>query len=86
MKSLTTMIAVSAAMFAFGTIDANAKAHKEKSAISVECSKQADAKALHGKERKAFRHTCKKEMKAQAKANAVKAVPAAPATDADKKS
>jgi hypothetical protein len=30
------------------------------SAASVECSKEADAKGLHGKERKKFRSECKK--------------------------
>ena len=30
------------------------------SAKSVECSKEADAKGLHGKERKKFRAECKK--------------------------
>jgi hypothetical protein len=35
---------------------------KPKSAESIECSKQADAKGLHGKERKAFRATCKKDL------------------------
>jgi hypothetical protein len=34
-----------------------------RSAASVECSKQADAKGLHGKERKKFRSECKKEAK-----------------------
>jgi psiF repeat len=34
-----------------------AKAH---SAESIECSKEADAKGLHGKERKKFRSECKK--------------------------
>ena len=32
----------------------------ERSAVSLECSKQADAKGLHGKERHKFRSTCKK--------------------------
>lgn len=36
------------------------KAKTERSAVSVECSKQADAKGLHGKERHKFRSTCKK--------------------------
>ena len=31
------------------------------SAASLECSKEADAKGLHGKERKKFRSDCKKE-------------------------
>lgn len=30
------------------------------SAKSIECSKEADAKGLHGKERKKFRAECKK--------------------------
>jgi hypothetical protein len=33
---------------------------KPKSAKSIECSKQADAKGLHGKDRKIFREKCKK--------------------------
>ncbi|MBR1128828.1 PsiF family protein [Bradyrhizobium iriomotense] len=37
---------------------------KERSAESLECSKQADAKGLKGKERKKFRRECMKEAKA----------------------
>ena len=33
---------------------------KPRTAESLECSKQADAKGLHGKERKKFRSECKK--------------------------
>jgi hypothetical protein len=33
---------------------------KERSPQSLECSKEADAKGLHGKERKKFREECKK--------------------------
>jgi invasion protein IalB len=40
------------------------KAPKEHSAESLECSKQADAKGLKGKERKKFRRECMKEAKA----------------------
>lgn len=36
------------------------KAKAERTAASLECSKQADAKGLHGKERKKFRSDCKK--------------------------
>jgi hypothetical protein len=43
---------------------ADKKAPKEHSAESLECSKQADAKALKGKERKKFRRECMKEAKA----------------------
>jgi hypothetical protein len=48
----------------------NAKAEEKKkaeakprTAISIECSKQADAKGLHGKERREFRAKCKKDGK-----------------------
>lgn len=33
-------------------------AKKPRSAASMECSKEADAKSLHGKERKKFRKDC----------------------------
>jgi hypothetical protein len=36
-----------------------AKTTKARSAASLECSKEADAKGLHGKERKKFRSECK---------------------------
>ena len=39
-------------------------APKAHSAESLECSKQADAKGLHGKERKKFRSECIKSAKA----------------------
>ncbi|MBR0984573.1 PsiF family protein [Bradyrhizobium liaoningense] len=42
---------------------ADKKAPKERSAESLECSKQADAKGLHGKERKKFRSECIKTAK-----------------------
>ncbi|MBR0877440.1 ribosomal protein L12E/L44/L45/RPP1/RPP2 [Bradyrhizobium japonicum] len=57
---------------------ADKKAPKERSAESLECSKQADAKALKGKERKKFRRECMKEAKA---GTAAPAAPAAPAAD-----
>ena len=34
---------------------------KERSAASLECSKEADAKGVHGKERKKMMRACKKE-------------------------
>ena len=37
-----------------------AKTAKPRTAESLECSKEADAKGLHGKERKKFRSECKK--------------------------
>ena len=36
------------------------KTSKPRTAASIECSKEADAKGLHGKERKKFRSECKK--------------------------
>lgn len=38
-----------------------ATAKPERSAVSLDCSKQADAKGLHGKERKKFRSACKRD-------------------------
>jgi hypothetical protein len=54
---------------------ADKMAPKERSAESLECSRQADAKGLKGKERKKFRRECKKE------ARAGTAAPTAPAAD-----
>jgi hypothetical protein len=41
---------------------------KPRTAISLECSKQADAKKLHGKERQKFRSKCKRDAERAAKA------------------
>jgi hypothetical protein len=38
-------------------------AKTERSAASLECSKQADAQGLHGKARKTFRSKCIKDAK-----------------------
>jgi phosphate-selective porin len=38
----------------------DAKTTKPRTEVSLECSKQADAKGLHGKERHKFRSDCKK--------------------------
>jgi len=40
-----------------------AKPAKVHSPESIECSKEADAKGLHGKERKKFRSECKRAAK-----------------------
>ncbi|MFB9263590.1 PsiF family protein [Bradyrhizobium erythrophlei] len=47
---------------------ASKKEAKPRTAESLECSKEADAKGLHGKERKKFRSECKKEKSAGAPA------------------
>ena len=41
------------------------KSSKPRSATSMECSKEADAKGLHGKARKEFRSECKKNAMAK---------------------
>ena len=46
---------------------AEKKAAKPQTAASLECSKEADAKGLHGKERKKFRSECKKTAADKAK-------------------
>jgi psiF repeat len=46
---------------------ASAKIHTPE---SIECTKEADAKGLHGKERKAFRSECKKNLMAHKPATA----------------
>jgi hypothetical protein len=43
---------------------ADSKAEKPRTAASLECSKQADAKNLHGDARRKFRSECKKGVKA----------------------
>ena len=42
---------------------AEKKAEKPRTAASLECSKEADTKSLHGKERKKFMSECKKAAK-----------------------
>ena len=46
-----------------------AKTEKPRSAASLQCSKDADAKNVHGKERKKFMSECKKSAKDAAKPN-----------------
>jgi type IV secretory pathway VirD2 relaxase len=38
-----------------------------RTAASLECSKQADAKGLHGKQRKSFRAKCKRDLEKTAR-------------------
>jgi hypothetical protein len=46
---------------------AEKKAEKPRTAASLECSKEADGKSLHGKERKKFMSECKKAAAAKPK-------------------
>jgi hypothetical protein len=56
------IIFIGAMVLAFSLNLAAARAApKSHSPASMECSKQADAKGLHGKARKKFRATCKKQ-------------------------
>lgn len=45
---------------AVGANSATKPGAKPRTAISLDCSKQADAKGLHGKPREKFRNDCKK--------------------------
>lgn len=46
---------------------AEKKAEKPRTSASLECSKEADAKGLHGKERRKFHSECKKGAAEKAK-------------------
>ncbi|HEY6631909.1 MAG TPA: PsiF family protein [Rhizobiaceae bacterium] len=61
MNTTKLIAAAVAATFVLSTGGA-AFAAMSKGAAATECSKQADAKNLHGKERKKFRETCKRDM------------------------
>lgn len=71
MISMKTVAVAAAAMMAIGSGVALAKDAKKPatpvvhSPESIQCSKDADAKGLHGKERKKFRAECKKNLEKQ---------------------
>lgn len=77
MKSLKILMA--AITLAVASTAALAKTNGVHSAASIECSKQADAKGLHGAERKKFRAQCKKDLKAKASTTSSGAPPASTA-------
>lgn len=60
MKHLLSAFAVAAIVAAGAVLPASAMEQKPRSAKSIECSKQADAKGLHGKARHKFRSECKR--------------------------
>jgi psiF repeat len=64
---MTTTKLIAAAVAATFILGAGAAMAAERTAASIECSKQADAKGLHGKERKKFRAHCKHEVKKEEK-------------------
>lgn len=73
MISMKTVAVAAAAMMAIGSSVALAKDAKKPatpvvhSPESIQCSKDADAKGLHGKDRKKFRAECKKNLEKQHK-------------------
>lgn len=90
MTSLKTIVAATAAAFiAIGAgaaiaKDAKTAAAKTRTPESIQCSKDADTKGLHGKDRKSFMSTCKKDAEAK-KTDVSKPADTKPAS-ADKKS
>jgi psiF repeat len=63
MRNAIALLAL-AGLLATGSVAlAQGKAAPTRSAASLECSKQADAKGLHGKARKSFRSKCLRSMK-----------------------
>lgn len=62
---------------AASTKPATAKTAKVQSPASIECTKEADAKGLHGNERVKFRSSCKKTYDAEHKS--ASSAPVAPA-------
>jgi hypothetical protein len=59
MKYLIPALCIGLAI-SFSAANAATAEKKPRTAKSIECSKLADAKGLHGKERKVFRAKCKK--------------------------
>jgi hypothetical protein len=55
-------VGIGAALAKDGKKDATPVVHSPE---SIQCSKDADAKGLHGKERKKFRAQCKKNLEKQ---------------------
>lgn len=84
MKSFTIMLAAVAIAATSTASFAAASKSKPKTPESIECSKQADAKGLHGKDRVKFRAQCKKELKG--KSSAASSATTTPPPAADKSS
>ena len=80
LAAITMTVAATASLAA---TDSKAKSASVRSPESIECSKRADAKGLHGAERKTFRAECKKELKAKTAATTASAQPASTASKKD---
>jgi hypothetical protein len=63
MRTSLVVLALAGLLAVGGTALAQEKTKPARSAASLECSKQADEKGLHGKARKSFRAKCLKDMK-----------------------
>jgi hypothetical protein len=63
--ALATITMTAAATASLAATNSKSEKMATKSPESLECSKQADAKSLHGKERKKFREECKKDLKSK---------------------
>jgi hypothetical protein len=59
---LLAAAATATALCASAVAQGATKAPPARSAASLECSKQADAKGLHGKARQSFRAKCKRDL------------------------
>ena len=66
-SALTTAPAKTESIKTEAKAPAEKKAEKPRTTASLECSKEADAKGLHGKERKKFRSECKRAAADKAK-------------------
>jgi psiF repeat-containing protein len=60
---MRSIIAITTMLALIPTLAAAQGSGRPRSAASIECSRQADAKGLHGKARKKFRRECKRDMR-----------------------
>ena len=65
MPNRNILVGASALIFALGIagVQAAPKKGTHHTYASIECSKQADSRGLHGKSRKKFREACKRNLK-----------------------
>ena len=63
MRTSLVVLALAGLLAVGGSALAQEKTKPARSTASLECSKQADEKGLHGKARKSFRSKCLKDMK-----------------------
>ena len=61
MSKVILLAGATALAFSTAAVFAQDTKVKPRTAVSIECSKQADAKGLHGKARHSFRSKCKRD-------------------------